>query len=559
MSNYIIKDMRFDASMLKKYESLMCRGNGYLCVRGSLEEKYIEEKRNTFVNGVFNAPEGEVSELATLPEATNTEIYVDGERLDLNVIEYENYSRTLDMKNGEMVRTFDWITENGKRIKLKLSSFVSLVQKHIFANKTELCLVDCSADVKIVTGIDGKVTNTGASHFLPPVRRVYDDGICGLYAKTIQSAVDVAVHYGINCNVDNKTTYSTDRRSIYSTMQFSLSSSVVIDKITAYSTSRDFEYRELSVDADKIKEDCLKYVKTALEMGYDALLAESNKAWAEYWNKHNDVIDATDNFYDRALKFALYHLNIMSSSEDNRVGIGAKALSGEGYKGHSFWDTEMFILPYFIYNEPQTARNLLEYRYKLLDSAIKKAKKYGFVGAMYPWEGAWIDDGEACPEYGDLDLLTGEVRKNLMGEIEVHISADIAYAVWHYYIVTGDKDFMTKCGCEIILLTAMFWCSRVTECNGRFEIKNVIGPDEYKDDVDNNTYTNYMAYHNLCLLEKIKDLMPEHLKKQYDIDDISKSVKSAAEKLYLPKADNNGIIPQFDGYFDLKHIRCIAI
>ena len=139
----------------------------------------------------------------------------------------------------------------------------------------------------------------------------------------------------------------------------------------------------------------------------------------------------------------------MSSKDDNRVGIGAKGLSGEGYKGHSFWDTEIFILPYYIYTQPDAARRLLEYRYKLLDSAMLKAKKYGYRGAMYPWEGAWLTDGETCPEYGDLDLMTGELRRNMMGEIEVHISADIAYAVWQYYIATGDEDFMQKYGYEM--------------------------------------------------------------------------------------------------------------
>lgn len=553
-NNFILTEKNFDGSNLKNYESLMCRGNGYLCIRGSLEEQYIDEKRDTFVNGVFDTAPGEVSELAALPETTNIEIYADGERLDLNLIKYEDYSRTLNMKTGEMVRKFVWTTKTRKKIKLKFISFVSLSDKHIFVNRIEFETDRYDVNIKVVTGIDGKITNTGASHFIQPLRRVYGDGVCGLCAKTIQSDVDVAVHYALSCNTENKITYQTDRRSIFSTMDFVLQSTSVVEKITSYATSRDFEYISSETDENTVKSDGLKYLKTAQKKGYGKLFAKSCDEWDRYWSKHNDVIDAKDDFYDRALKFSLYHLNIMSSSEDNRVGIGAKALSGEGYKGHSFWDTEMFILPYFIFNEPKTARNLLEYRYKLLDYAKEKAKKYGFKGAMYPWEGAWTEDGETCPEYGDLDLLTGEVRKNLMGEIEVHISADIAYAVWQYYNVTGDTDFMEKCGCEMILLTAVFWCSRVTDCNGRFEIKNVIGPDEYKDDVDNNTYTNYMAHYNLTLPEKIKDIIPEQLKKRYDIEKICRCAKETADKLYLPKVNSDGIIPQFDGYFDLKSI-----
>ena len=151
----------------------------------------------------------------------------------------------------------------------------------------------------------------------------------------------------------------------------------------------------------------------------------------------------------------------MVKKDDNRVGIGAKAMTGEGYKGHSFWDTEVFLFPYSLYTEPQVARTLLEYRYRNLYGARKKAKENGLIGAQYPWEAAWIDDGEVTPLFGEVDVMTGEAMPILTGMIELHVTADVAFAVHQYYVATGDKDFMTKYGYEMIFDTARFWLSKM--------------------------------------------------------------------------------------------------
>ena len=246
----------------------------------------------------------------------------------------------------------------------------------------------------------------------------------------------------------------------------------------------------------------------------------------------------------------------MASRDDNRLGIGAKALSGEGYMGHSFWDTEIYILPYYLCTQPEIARRLLEYRFQLLPIAKNKANRYGFKGAMYPWESAWITDGEACLEYGDIDLLTGEKRKFLMSETEIHITAGISFAVWQYYCMTGDEAFMNEYGNEILVRTAIFWADRAEKKNGRYEICGVIGADEYKEDVNNNAYTNYMAHKNLVLAKKIIEENPNHicnkLSREYDIDEITRNISEVADKLYLPVAEADGIICQFDGVKELK-------
>lgn len=553
MDSYVLRENKFDVSKIRKNESLMCRGNGYVCVRGSLEERYPEEKRGTFINGVFDASNGEVPELAVMPDTTRFDIYVDGERVYLTDENHSGYSRTLDMETGEAKRSFTWISSKGKRLNFVFRSFVSAARSHISVHSVCIEAAGCTAAVRVITGIDCSVTNSGVQHLTAPVKRVYSENIMGLYAKTLDSDIYTAVHGAVKCN--GTVSYTADRRGIYADISFPPGCGpAVIEKTVSFAASRDPEYADSGADEECVKNDGLKYLKDALSKDYETMLGESRTVWKNYWEKHGAEIKSKNGFYDSAVKFALYHLNIMSSRCDARVGLGAKGMSGEGYKGHSYWDTEIFILPYFIFTDPKTARRLLEYRYLLLDSAVKKAAHFGFEGAMYPWEGAWITDGETCPEYGDLDLLTGETRKNTMGEIEIHISADIAYAVWQYYSVTGDKDFMDKYGCEMILLTAVFWCSRTEEKNGRLEICGVIGPDEYKENIDNNAYTNYMAYFNLKLVSKIKDNIPKRLAAKYNIKEIAERAEQTAKRLYLPKADKRGIIPQFDGYEQLAEI-----
>lgn len=552
---YKISENQFNAEKLQKFESIACQGNGYIGVRNSLEEEYVNTHRNTFINGVFNAPCGEVAELAALPDVTNFEIYINGRRFNMLAGTVNEYVRSLSMKNGESVRKITATGENGIKAKLVFSRFVSQTHKHIVAEKVSI-ICNSDAEIRVVTGIDGKMTNSGVQHFGLTELRSYSENRISLCAKTLQSKVTVCVQSVLKCSANNKYSVKTDRRGVFSCMSLKAGKGeeLIFEKISAYSTSRDLGFSE----NDSAEENCKKYLLEAEELGYDRLMALSEGAWSEFWNMRAITIDAENDFYQKAVNFALYHLHIMASGEDNRLGVGAKALSGEGYKGHSFWDTEIFILPYYIYNEPQTARKLLEYRYGLLEKSRQKAKEYGFDGAMYPWEGAWADDGEACPLSGGMDVETGESIKIHTSEKEIHINADIVYAVWHYYTATGDKDFMEKYGCEMILSIAEFWLSRVTERNVRYEILDVIGPDEYKDGIDNNAYTNYMAHFSLCLAQKIIDNISEEYKNRLttDTDKLKSRLQKITEHIYLPEPDAEGIIAQFDGFRELKDVDC---
>ena len=338
-----------------------------------------------------------------------------------------------------------------------------------------------------------------------------------------------------------------------------------MEKLSCVHTSRDLAYEKLSSEeaAKCAAENGLSVLRTARQEGYDRLFEKSREAWRIYWEPRDVKITCENGFDQLALRFALYHLAIMAKTDDSRVGIGAKGMSGEGYKGHSFWDTEIFILPYFMFTDPGAAKTLLEYRYHTLGGAYAKAKEYGFLGAMYPWESAWADDGEVTPKLGGADVVTGKPIPILTGELEQHVSADIAYTVWQYWLMTGDREFMERCGVEIITQTGRFWASRL-EWNPekkQFEINDVIGPDEYKEHVNNNAYTNYMAHYNMELaLKLIRELREQEpalytgLCARLPLEETEREISEKLDLIYLPQPDDRGLIPQFDGYFGLREI-----
>jgi trehalose/maltose hydrolase-like predicted phosphorylase len=230
-------------------------------------------------------------------------------------------------------------------------------------------------------------------------------------------------------------------------------------------------------------------------IGWRGVLAAHEAAWQERW-RASDVIIEGDDEVQQALRFAVYHLTIAANPQDERVSVGARGLTGDAYFGHVFWDTEIYLLPFYTAVWPEAARAMLMYRYHTLPGARAKATAMGYKGGLYAWESA--DTGEETtpdavvgPNGGMIDILTGRM--------EHHISADIAYAVWQYWRATGDDAFFIDAGAEILLETARFWASRaVLEDDGKRHIRHVIGPDEYHEDVDDNAFTNVMARWNIA-------------------------------------------------------------
>jgi trehalose/maltose hydrolase-like predicted phosphorylase len=287
--------------------------------------------------------------------------------------------------------------------------------------------------------------------------------------------------------------------------------------------------------------------------------AAHEAAWISRWQCSDVVVDG-DADAQLALRFALYHLNSAANPADERVSIGARALTGEDYHGHVFWDTEIFLLPFYTLTWPEAARALLMYRFHTLDGARAKAAGMGWRGALYAWESA--DTGaEMTPEQ-----VIGPDRRVidvLCGKQEQHISADVAYAVWQYWQATGDESFLLDAGAEILFETARFWSSRaLPEADGRCHIRGVIGPDEYHEQIDDNAYTNVMARWNILRALDVAALLRSRwparwgsLASRLDLtDDGLMAWLHVAETMATGLDPATGLFEQFAGYFALEDI-----
>lgn len=581
-TSWIIEETSFHEKYTGKCEAIFTQGNGYLGLRNSLEERYVDTVRGMFITGTFNkASKEEVTELPNVSDIVNMEIELNGERFSMTEDNIKEYSRTLNLYTGETCRNVLWEGKNGDIVQLSFHRFVSYKNVHVIGAYVEIKPVNCDVKATVVSGINAQVTNNGAQHLTEVSKRAFDEKYLQMGMVTTESEVAIAVSTVHDVFLDGEKTEETaykigddrSRRKIHARIQLDIpkGETARVEKISTVHSSRDLEYTGSGKEPDKetVYANGLENLKEAECKEYRTLLQESREVWEAIWKKQDIVIDSREDDAQVAVRFALYHLQIMVRKEDNRVGIGAKALSGEDYKGHSFWDTETFIFPYFQMAEPEVARTLLEFRYKGLYGARKKAKENGYKGAMYPWEAAWISDGEVTPDTFGINVHTGEPMICLTGVIEQHITSDIIFALWQYYTATGDQDFMDRYGYEMIIETARFWNSRLEwiEESGRYEIRDVIGPDEYKEHVDNNAYTNYMAHANMRLAVQVIGLICGEKKDFYgkmqklmqeegtSLEQLERELEDKIEKLYLPQPDEKtGIIPQFDGYFGLKEI-----
>jgi trehalose/maltose hydrolase-like predicted phosphorylase len=298
-------------------------------------------------------------------------------------------------------------------------------------------------------------------------------------------------------------------------------------------------------------------------LGWRAVLAAHEAAWNTRWIASDILIEGDDEM-QRALRFAVYHLTSAANPDDDRVSIGARALTGDAYLGHVFWDTEIYLLPFYTAVWPEAARALLMYRFHTLPAARAKAARFGFKGALYAWESA--DTGiETTPEC--VVVPDGTVVDILTGKMEHHISADIAYAVWQYWRFTGDDEFFVHAGAEILLETARFWASRaVAGPDGKRHIRHVIGPDEYHEDVDDNAFTNVMARWNIRRALDAMDLLrrryPEHeavLREKLALgDDELADWRDAVARIVTGLDPATGMYEQFAGFHALEPLELAA-
>ncbi len=568
VGDWIVSETDFDPAALGKVEANFCLGNGYLGLRSCTEERYLGETRDLLVAGTFNRfSEEEVTELPNAADVTNIELTLDGERFDLTQGSILDYRRSLNIRTGLLSREVRWRSPAGRVYALCFERVVSLRRLHSIAMKVTVRPEQDTA-VKLRSGIDGRMTNDGSQHFSEGQTRSYDDKtVLQFTPRTVQSNIHFVISTVHRFTLDGEAvdparSLSIVRRRMVTgfTQTLTAGQTLVMEKFATVFTTRDREAEGLTLP--ELQALGLEQLRRDEQSGFDALAAESALAWAEkVWDRVPIAIDgpAFDLF---ALRFAQYHMQLMTPAHDNRMNIGAKGLAGEGYKGHTFWDTEIFLLPYFIFSMPEVARSLEEYRYLSLPGAHAKAARNGYEGAQFPWESAWLDDGEVTPEFFGTDVVTGQPIKVWSGFIEIHITADVAFGVWQYYVCTGDQDYMDRCGYELIFDCARFWLSRLEPGeDGMLHMNDVVGPDEFKEHVNDNAFTNYMACWNMQKaveyaeeLQRDRPALYAALDRKLGLTELLPRWKEALPRVFLTRPNENGVLPQDSTYLTLPDV-----
>jgi nigerose phosphorylase len=534
--------------------------NGYMSSRGAPESAPLDLPGvvGHHVNGLYDTPTGGIldREMINLPAWTPLHLEVDGRALELTGSERQAYARVLDLRRGLLGQSVRWVTPASKTVSLDSERLVSMARPHLAAIRWTLtCDADC--EVSIRSSIDAAVKNRFAEGHFSSARAAAEGLTSAVTVTTIEPGYSVIVAAAhaidgatgpITCSGET----ANQRAGNVCSFRLNAGQTVRLTKFAAVYDSR-FSTGDLAALARA-------ELEAAQAVGYDAIRAEHAARWAELW-ADSDVIIEGDEQAQVALRFCLFHL-LANAPHCDQVSISARGLQGQDYWGSIFWDCDIYVLPFFIYTQPAYARRSLLYRYHTLDGARRKAHALGYRGAYYAWQSQETGD-ETCALYVFDDPRTGQKIRSYFADEQIHISSDVVYALWQYVQATGDWPFMADYGLEIACEVARFFASRVTyeREQDRYVLRTVLGPDEYHERVDNNAYTNALAFHSfqtaLAALDRLRAEDEESYKrlraKTGLADEEIAAWRHIAGRLYVPQPDPaSSLIAQFDGYFALE-------
>jgi len=566
---------RFDSEVNPVQETLFALGNGYLGLRGAHEERFsgLADKTfdETFINGFYECsplyyPEGSYALakvhqfMLSVPNAKGISFDVDGENFDLFQGKVVHYDRSLDFQTGILRRNIEWSSPSGNRVSITSKRLVSFRRKNVFAIEYEIKALNFSGNITIKSAIDGPIAKnedeatprygatvgavSGVSLDLLKVEQSEDFSAFMHRTKNSGLGLVSAIESDLVCknakSVQRELVSNKQRVEQAYKVEIKEGDTICLTKYGAYFTSREHEEGELIALAKNA-------LKEARKAGFAALCSEQKEFLSDFW-RHADVEIGGNDALQQGVHFSQFHL-LQSTGRDGRTSVAAKGLTGEGYGGHYFWDSEIYALPFFLYTRPEIAKKMLQYRYSILDKARERAREMSHKkGALYAWR---TIAGEECSSY-----FPG-------GTAQYHINADIAYAIKQYYEATDDEEFMTKYGAEIVMETARIWMgigAYISRHDNKFCINEVTGPDEYTAMVNNNYYTNAMAQMHLrfaaAIATKLKAQHPDDFRRIVQsmnlTDDEPIQWVKAADAMYLPYDKELGVHPQDDTFLSKK-------
>lgn len=549
-----VEDVLFEKEKTELNGSKFLQGNGYMGYRGTLEEFTKEQLVACNLLGIYDKVGDNWREPINAPNGLFTKLYCDDRLMSVLSSEVREHKQVLDIKNGLHKRESVIKQSEDNLITIKSERFLGLENIHLICMKYSFkALKECK--VCIETGIDGDVWDINGPHLKNVKAEIYEN-LIALNSKTSEMNCIIAVSEAIDMDFIGEQDIETDEKSIIRRITVYAKPEI---EYTLYKYVSIFTVNDGVVNPSRAAfESCL----IALEMGYVNIFTQNCSIWKERWEK-SDVEICGDEEAQLALRYSIYHLLSIAPTHTDKASIPARGLSGQVYKGAVFWDTEMFMLPFFIYTNPEIARNLLMYRVNTLEGARRKALEYGYRGAFYAWESQDTGD-DACTHFSVTDVFTGRPMRTYFRDKQVHISADVVYGIWQYYLATGDQSLLLDGGAEVILECARFFFSYsyFNKDKNRYEILDVTGPDEYHERVNNNAYTSMMvkytlevAIETLELLYKNYPLVYNELILKISFRNELENIKDMEKLLFVPKPDReSGIIEQFSGYEKLEEV-----
>lgn len=552
----------FEAKRQKHRETIFTHGNGYLATRGTFEERYPGDSQATLVHGMWDDVPVSFTELANAPDWGSLELWVEGVRFGMDG-KIQDYARYLDLKTGTLHRRLVWEPAPGKAIELVFERFASLADEHVLAVRVQVTPLEGDAEVKVRALLDAHVENQGILHWDVVAQETREDG-ADLVVQTRKTGKTLAMSAKVSSFVvgtsvpgmgaEAPTTNGVDCPGCAGVMvrwKVGAGETFGVEKIVGMFSSRDTA-TPLKAAQDR--------VRRAAEAGFERLRADHVRAWDDFW-AGSDVVIEGDDEAQLAVRHGLFQLRIAAPTHDPHTSMGAKTLSGFGYRGHIFWDNEIFVLPFFTFTQPEIARNMLMYRFHSLPGARRKAVGNGFEGAQFPWESAETGD-EVTPTWVPHFADPTKLVRIWTGDIQIHISTDVVYAMHQFWRVTGDDRFWAEVGVPVLLETAVFWGSRAEEEGDRFAIRDVIGPDENHDHVDNNQFTNFMVrWHLQMALEMLPWLEAHDPARAGQLTERLKLTPErlahwgrVIEGLIILHDPETGMIEQFEGFYGLKDV-----
>ena len=570
----------FDLAREGIREALCTLGNGYFATRGAAVWASADDTHypGTYLAGGYNRMRANIAgrlveneDLVNFPNWLSLGFRIaDGEWFDARTVKLLSYRQELDLRRGMLFRAIRFEDGQGRRATLKERRLVSMSSIHLGALELELTPENWSANVTVHSAIDGRVVNAGAKLYrnfnkkhLEPLEGeiVGEDGVY-LLVRTCQSKLHVAQAARTQAFVDGQ--LHVGRRRVINQpgyigqelmIELRRGQTLVLEKLASFYTSRDRAISESGLAARKA---------IARVDRFDATMADHILAWKQLWHRFDMHLQSAGPPFklnvSMLLRLNLFHLlqAVSHNSIGLDIGVPARGWTGEAYQGHIFWD-ELFIFPTLNYRIPEITRSLLLYRYRRLGEARAAARTAGFQGAMFPWQSG--SDGQE--ETQDLNLNPRSLRwvpDN--SHLQRHVGSAIAWNAWQYFQVTHDVEFLQFVGAELILDIARFWSSLASfnDERGRYEIRGVVGPDEFHEGypnsstpgLNNNAYTNLMAVWVLCRALEVLDLLPD-IRRDELVTRLGLSADETARwdhisrRMYLP-FHGDGIISQFEGY-----------